>query len=95
MMEVQRETSDAEQEQSVASQTTPKEILEEREAEKEVTQGIIEPARVITPEQPDQNNEGAPQEENQGICQDNSLDPNKQTFVPSREIEEIKRLRKE
>ena len=38
------ERSDAEQEQSVPIQTTPEEILEEGEAKKEVTQGIIEPA---------------------------------------------------
>jgi len=55
------ERSDAEQEQSVPSQTTPEEIPEEGEAEKEVTQEIIEPARVLTPEQPEQSNEEAPQ----------------------------------
>jgi len=52
--------------------------------EKEVAQEITEPARVFTPEQPEQNSEGAPQEENQGISQDNSLGPSKQTAVPSK-----------
>lgn len=38
---------DAKQEQSVPSQTTLEETPEEGEAEKEVTQEITEPARVL------------------------------------------------
>ena len=58
------ERSDAEQEQFVPSQTTPEAIPEEGEAEKEVTQEIIEPARVLAPEEPKQSNKEAPQREN-------------------------------
>ena len=90
-----RERSDAEQEQSVPSQTTPEEILEEGEAEKEVTQGIIEPARVLGPKKPEQSNEESPQGENQGINRDNGPGRSEQFVVPSKEIEEIKRLWKE
>lgn len=90
-----RERSDAEQEQSIPNQTTPEEILEEGEVEKEVTQEIIEPARVLTPEQPEQSKKEAPQGENQGIDPDNSPGRSKQPVVPSKEIDEIKRLRKE
>ena len=75
--------------------SAPEEFHGEEGVEKEVTQEIIEPTRISTPEQPEQNNEGAPQEENQGICQDNSPGPSKQTVVPSKKTKEIKRLRKE
>lgn len=58
---------------------------EEEGVDKEVTQEIIELARVSTLEQLEQNSEGAPQEENQGIFQDNSPVLSKQTPVPSKE----------
>ena len=45
--------------------------------EKEVTQEITELARVFTPEKPEQNSEGEPQEDNQGIGQGDSPDPTK------------------
>jgi len=42
--------------------TTPEELHEEEGVDKEVTQEITEPARVSTPEQPEKNSEGTPQE---------------------------------
>jgi len=60
--------------QSAPSQTTLEELHEEEGVDKEVTQEVINPARVSTPEQPEPNIEEAPQEENQGFAQDNSLD---------------------
>ena len=75
---------DIEWEQSAPSQTTPEELHEEEGVDKEVTQEITEPTRVSTPEQPEQNNEGAPQEENQGIGQGGNPGPTKQTTVLSK-----------
>ena len=76
---------DIEWEQSAPSQTTLEELHEEEGVDKEVTQEVIEPARVSTPEQPEKNIEGAPQEENYEIGQDNSLGLSKQTVIPSKE----------
>lgn len=86
---------DMEGKQSAPNQTTPKELHEEEGVDKEFTQEVTEPARVSTTKQPDQNIKGAPQEENQGIGQDNNPGPSKWTVVPSKETIEIKRLRKE
>lgn len=52
---------DAEQGQSVPIQKTPEEIPEETGTEKEVAQEIIEPVRVLAPEQPEQSNENTPE----------------------------------
>jgi len=53
-------TGDAEQEQSVPSQKTPEEIPKETGAEKDITQEITEPARVLALEQLEQSNKEAP-----------------------------------
>jgi len=69
---------------------TPEEILEERGAEKEVTQEITKLDRVLALEKPEQSNKEAPQRENQGIS--HSPGRSEQPAVPSKEIVEIKEL---
>ena len=84
---------DAEQEQSIPSQQTPEEISEETGAEKDVSQEITEPVRVLAPKQPEQSNEEAPQRENQEVSHNPSCI--EQPAVAFKEIQEIKELRKE
>lgn len=80
-------TGDAEQEQSIPSQTTLEENPEAWGAEKGVTQEIIEPARVLAPEQPDQSNKEAPQEQNYEVS--HSPSHSEQPTIPFKEIKEL------
>lgn len=86
---------DIEGEQFSPNQTTLEELHEEEGVEREVTQEVTKPTRVSTLEKPEQNIEGAPQKENQGMGQGDSPCSKKKIVVPSKEAEEIKQIRKE
>lgn len=83
----EKDIGDTKWEQSIP--TAPEEIPEEVRIESEAT----EPVRVLTPEQPTQNSEEAPQKKDPGTS--HGPECSKKVVVPSNKTLEIRELREE